>query len=96
MIGALLTEVRAVRCGLDGGKKYKGKGVPGHEGLEARTGGRGGGSGGLRGQAPWDHLKKAPNARRQPHQQPAQCWETWAAARVEGLCGTPDLFPRKL
>ena len=60
------------------------------------TGGRGGGSGGLRGQAPWDHLKKAPNARRQPHQQPAQCWETWAAARVEGLCGTPDLFPRKL
>ena len=60
------------------------------------TGGRGGGSAGLRGQAPWDHLKKAPNARRQPHQQPAQCWEMWAAARVEGLCGTPDLVPRKL
>lgn len=73
-------------------------GVPGHESLEARTvhRGRGGGSSGLRGQAPWDHLKKAPNARRQPHQQPAQWWETWAAARVEGLRGTPDLVPRKL
>ena len=45
MIGALLTEVRAVRCGLDGGKKYKGKGVPGHEGLEARTVHRGAGRG---------------------------------------------------
>ena len=37
MIGALLTEVRAVRCGLDGGKRYKGKGVPRHEGLETCT-----------------------------------------------------------